>query len=260
MLELRRHKEQATLIPFLMAGDPSLEVSEQMAIALLEEGVGALEIGLPFSDALADGPVIQRAAERALKRNVDLDSLLQMTGRVSRLFPRVPLILFTYLNPLLAYGLRRYARRARESGVSATLTVDLPPEEAESYLRVHRDEGLKTVFLVSPTTSQERIALISQASTGFIYVVSRLGVTGTHASAAAGLDDYVRRIRSVTDQPLAVGFGISNEDQARRVARVADGVVVGSAFVRLVEEVEAPLLIDEVRGLARVLMRGIKGT
>lgn len=259
MLEALRKTRVAKLIPFLMAGHPNLEMTERLALSLIEEGVAALELGVPFSDALADGPVIQRAAEKALQHNVCLEQVLDLAGRLHQAHPKIPLIIFSYLNPILSFGIEKYVAKAKICGVAATLAVDLPPEEAEEFFELHRQAGLQTVFLASPTTSSERLPLIDRFSTGFIYVVSRTGVTGIQNDISQTLGLEIDRIRKVSRLPLAVGFGISNAEQAQAVARFADAVVVGSAFVKLIEaHSENPTCLEEaVRGLARDLLRGL---
>ena len=228
-----------------MAGFPDFEASLRLACALVDCGVETIEIGVPFSDPLADGPAVQRAAERALANGITLDRVFELISRLKGRHPHVSVILFTYLNPLLRRGLEAYGRDASGAGVDATLTVDLPPEEAESYLAAHVAHGLKTVFLASPTTASGRVPLIARVSTAFVYYVSRLGVTGESASVSATLGREVRNLRGMTDRPIAVGFGVATPAQARDAAREADAVVIGSRFLTLIEE--APLQAAEAR-------------
>lgn len=246
-----RNKAPA-LIPFFVAGFPSLEATERLVSAVIDEGARAIEIGVPFSDPLADGPVIQAASEVALRAGTTLADVMRLIERLRVKYPKVPFIVFSYLNPLLRDGIDTYVRRACEAGAAATLTVDLPPEEAESYLESHARQGLKTVFLASPTTSAARLRAIADASTGFIYYVSRAGVTGVQEQLSRTLADETARVRVVTPKPLAIGFGISNGSQAAEVAHHADAVVVGSAFVRLIQQnSDLPNAEREVRRLAR---------
>ncbi len=256
MIELKRG-----LIPFITAGDPTLEISEQLALALIDEGACALEIGVPFSDPLADGPVIQNSSARALRQNINLDKIFAMVERISRRHPHIPLILFSYANPIYKMGFEKFAQRARASGAWGTLTVDLPFEEAKDYIECHRAYNLKTPFLVAPTTSQKRVEEIAKVCSGFVYLVSRTGVTGPQklqTFVTPLLEENVRRIRSSTPLPIALGFGISNQAQAKQAAAIADLVVVGSAFVQLVESSTDPLQLEEaIRQLARHLTMGI---
>lgn len=229
-------KNKKILIPFIMAGAPSLEQSYQLAIAMLEEGAGILELGVPFSDPSADGEVLQKAADVALKNKVTLLDVFNLTKRIKQKFPDVPIVLFTYLNPLLAYGLKNYVKAAVDFGVSATLTVDLPLEEARDYLALHEKCNLKTVFLASPTTRRERLIAIDQASSAFLYYISRNGVTGEKSSISTSLTHEIANVREVVTHPVAIGFGISTPEQAKEVSLSADAVVIGSAYMRMILE------------------------
>lgn len=247
------------LVGFLMAGYPDLAASERFANALIEEGAGVLEIGVPFSDPAADGPVLQRAAAVALEHGTRLADVLGMVARLRTRHPDVPLVLFTYLNPLLAYGLDEYARDAKKAGVSATLTVDLPPEEAGEYLQVHARHGLGTVFLASPTTNAGRLELIAESSSFFVYYVSRTGVTGEQTRVSETLAGEMSRVRSVTSKPVAVGFGVAHAAHAAEIAKVADAVVIGSAFVRLIaESVDLTTAERSVRTFARACVAALR--
>ena len=233
MLKPIEKKRKTAFIPYLVVGDPSLEFSEKVIDALIEEGADLIELGVPYSDALADGPVIQSASERAAK-SISLEDVLKFAARTRIKHPVIPLILFTYFNPILKMGLERFADRASASGITAVLVVDLPPEEAKLFCPVLAAKKLKTVFLASPTTPPARLAKIAEATTGFLYYVSRTGVTGEQQTLSASLASEIEAIRQVTDIPLAVGFGISNSKQAKTVSELADAVVVGSAFVKLI--------------------------
>jgi len=232
--QLRREGRKA-FVAFLTAGDPSLERTVTAALELDRAGVDVLELGVPFSDPLADGPVIQRASERALRRGVTLSAVLDAVRRI-REGSQIPLLLFSYLNPLLRRGLARLAREAREAGVDGVLVTDLPPEEAGEWLAIARGEDLDTVFLAAPTSPDERLRRVAEASRGFIYAVSRTGVTGERAALSADAGPLVERLRALTREPVALGFGISTPEQVAAAAAVADGVVVGSALVRFLEE------------------------
>lgn len=225
----------SAFIPFITAGDPTIAVTEQIVLELERAGADIVELGVPFSDPLADGVVNQEAAQRALTHHVTLSDIVGLVKRV-REKSEVPMMLFTYYNPVLAYGVERLAADAQEAGVDGILCVDLPPEEASEYRKAFDSRGLSTVFLIAPTSTDARVELIAQASSGFVYYVSRTGVTGEQQSIEASVKDMVRKIKSHSDKPVAVGFGISNPAQAREIAGYADGVVVGSAIVRLIGE------------------------
>jgi tryptophan synthase alpha chain len=251
--ESPEESKKAKWIPFIVAGDPSLDVSEKMVELLVEEGAELIELGVPFSDALADGPVIQAASERASQR-VSIFQVLDLAEKISVKYPRLSIILFTYFNPILRIGIQNFAIRARKSGVAAALVVDLPPEEAGFYCDCMKAEGVKTIFLASPTTSSERMRLIDQASTGFIYYVSRTGVTGVQSQLSSSLETEIAQFRKLTEKPIAIGFGISTPEQAQRVAQLGDAVVVGSAFVQIISG--SPDFASS-EGKVRELARGI---
>jgi len=223
------------LVVYLTAGDPSLEATGELLTALERGGADVIELGVPFSDPLADGPVIQRASERALRAGATLTRILEHLPRW-RESVEVPLVLFTYFNPVLQFGLDRFAREAARAGVDGALIVDLTPEEADAYLGVMRAQHLDTVFLAAPTSTDARLERAARASTGFLYLISRTGVTGERSELAAGARALVERARRVTSLPLAVGFGISRPEQVREVQSLAEAAVVGSAVVHAIEE------------------------
>ena len=233
----RRREGGKAFVAFLTAGDPSLERTVEAAGEMEAAGVDVLELGVPFSDPLADGPVIQRASDRALRRGTTLARVLG-AARAIRAQSALPLLLFTYFNPLLRHGPDRVAREAADAGVDGVLVTDLPPEEAGAWTLVARDAGLDTVFLAAPTSSDARLRLVAEASRGFVYAVSRTGVTGEAETLSDDARPLVRRLRAATDAPVAVGFGIATPQQAAAAAEVADGVVVGSALVRFLEGLE----------------------
>jgi len=252
------HEGRAAFIPFLMAGDPDLGATGEHLAALAAGGADVIELGVPFSDPIADGPVNQRAAARALAAGTKLSGILELVAR-QRDRLRVPIVLFTYFNPVHARGIERFAEQAAASGVDGVLCVDLPPEEgARELIPALREQGVDTIFLVAPTSTRERVSKAAEASTGFVYYVSRTGVTGERSALPGDLLRDVKRLRKRLDQPLAVGFGISTPQQVAAVGEIADGVVVGSALVRLVEEnlgaPELPALLEsQVRELAAPL-------
>jgi tryptophan synthase alpha chain len=230
-----RNDGRAALIAYLTAGDPTPEKTVEIAAILVRAGVDLIELGVPFSDPVADGPVIQRASARALNARTTLPKVLEMAREI-RAACEIPLLLFTYLNPALHYGFDKLAYDAKAAGIDGVLLTDLSVEEAGPYMRPLRDAGLDTVFLAAPTSTERRLKLVAEYSTGFVYLVSRTGVTGERADMSDSLDALVNKMRRITTLPLAVGFGISTPDQAAAVAKMADGVVVGSAVVRQIEK------------------------
>jgi tryptophan synthase alpha chain len=230
--ELCRAEKRTAFVPFLVAGDPTLEASEDLFAALVEAGADLIEVGVPFSDPIADGPTIQAAAQRALAEGATLDRILDMVARLRGRGIATPIVLFSYCNPILAYGLERFAEHAAECGVDGVLCVDLPPEEAEGpYLDALAASGLDPIFLLAPTSTKARILRVAEAGSGFVYYVSRAGVTGARESVRKSLKREVKALRRQVKLPIAVGFGVSTPEQVREVAKVADGVVVGSALV-----------------------------
>ena len=231
--ELRRANELG-LVAYLTAGDPSLEATRQIALAAAEAGADVIELGVPFSDPLADGPVIQRASERALVAGTTLAGVLDLAGEIRRASP-VPLVLFSYFNPVLQLGLDRFAERAQSGGADGVLITDLTPEDSVDYRAAMQARGLDTIFLAAPTTGAARMKRIAEASSGFLYVISRTGVTGERAAMADELPALLRRARQATALPIAVGFGISLPGHVSLLGGLADAAVVGSALVAEVE-------------------------
>ena len=231
-----REEKRPAFIPFLMAGDPDLATTPSLLQALVDGGADLIELGVPFSDPIADGPVNQRAATRALEARTTLADILRLVAR-HRDRLGVPIVLFTYYNPIHALGPQRFAEQAAASGLDGVLCVDLPPDEAEEeLLPALSEQGLDSVFLLAPTSTKDRVKKVAQASTGFVYYVSRTGVTGERDELPAHLKKDVKRLRRKLSLPVAVGFGVSSAEQVEEVGRFADGVVVGSALVRIVEE------------------------
>ncbi len=241
-------------IPFLTAGDPDLETTEQLLVALGQAGATVIELGVPFSDPMADGPVIQRASERALKNNFGIKEVLKTVSR-ARSKIETPIVLFSYFNPLLQYGVERLAREARQSGVDGVLITDLTPEESGEFLPVLSENGLDAIFLVAPTSTDERLKLVAKRASGFIYAISRLGVTGKQETVSAAAEQLVNRVRKHSDLPVAVGFGISDSAQVAQTWRFADAAVVGSAIVAEIERLKtAPDLVPRVTQFMRSLV------
>jgi tryptophan synthase alpha chain len=233
-LELKKKGEKA-LVAYLTAGDPSLETTEKLIPVLAVAGVDVFEIGVPFSDPTADGPVIQAAAQRALKTGTTLKKVLDMIKRVRGKL-EIPIVLFGYYNPIFSQGVERFAENAKYAGVDGVLIVDLPPEEA-GELRRHTDPaGIDFISLIAPTTDDDRVKEIAAGASGFIYYISVTGVTGTKKPIVGDIEKDIRRIRRFSNLPIAVGFGISTARQAAEIAPLADGVVVGSAFVQMIKE------------------------
>ncbi len=232
--ELRTKGEKA-LICFLTAGDPDLEKTREISLGLAAAGVDCLEIGVPFSDPTADGPIIQAASQRALKNGATLAGILDMIEDL-RKSSEIPIVLFGYYNPILSFGPERFATRAKQAGVDGILVVDLPPEEAPELRQYTDPAGIDFISLIAPTTSTDRMKKIAAHATGFLYYISITGVTGTAKPQVQEVKKDVERIRKVTQLPLAIGFGISTPEQAKEIAPYADGIVVGSAIVKMIEE------------------------
>jgi tryptophan synthase alpha chain len=223
------------LVVYITCGDPSLEASRDVALAAINAGADVIELGVPFSDPVADGPVIQRAAERALEHNADLTGVLDVARQIRRQ-SEAGLIVFSYFNPILQFGLERFCAAAADTGVDGVLVTDLPVEEAASYLKVMKASKLAPVFLAAPTSTDERLRAVAKHSRGFVYAISRTGITGTRQEVAGDAHALVERLRSFTKLPIAVGFGVSNAEQFAEVGSFADAVVIGSAVVQRIEQ------------------------
>ena len=250
--QLRRDRRTG-LVTYVTAGDPDLQRSAAILQALDRAGADVIEVGIPFSDPLADGPVIQRATERALAAGTSLSAVLDMLERV-RPTLRVPLVLFTYANPVLRMGTESFGRRAAQVGVDGVLVLDLPVEEAGEFRESMAGRGIDMIFLLSPTTTVERIRRASQLGRGFLYGISRLGVTGVRDHVAPGAEELAARIRAETSLPLALGFGISQPDHVRQIGQWADAAVVGSGLVQVIaQNTDAPDLVGRVESYVRWL-------
>lgn len=230
-----RERSAKGLVIYLTAGDPTLEATGDLLAAVEAGGANIIELGIPFSDPLADGPVIQRASERALEGGTTLRKVLQALPQWRKRV-RVPVVLFSYYNPILQYGLEGFAHDTNESGADGALAVDLTPEESEKYVEAMRKWNLDTVFLAAPTSTDERLKRVSAVSTGFLYLIARTGVTGERTKLSGSTRPLIERVRKLTPLPLAVGFGLSSPDQIRTIQEVADAAVVGSAVVHRIEE------------------------
>ncbi|PLX84811.1 MAG: tryptophan synthase subunit alpha [Desulfuromonas sp.] len=246
---IKQHGEKA-LITFLTAGDPDLPTSAKLIHSLVEGGVDLIELGIPFSDPMADGPTIQAASERALAAGATLRGVLELVRDVRR-YTNVPLVLMGYYNPVLQYGPERFAADAAEVGVDGLLLVDLPPEEAEELHPWLKSAGIDLITLLAPTTEEPRRSQLAAAAEGFLYYVSMTGVTGSQRVDAGAISRDVEQLRQLSPVPVAVGFGVSTAEDARAIASFSDAVVVGSALVQLIAEYGAsPGLYDEVRAFA----------
>lgn len=245
--ELRRVGKKG-FIPFITAGDPDLAATADMLIELARAGATVIELGVPFSDPMADGPVIQRSSERALKHGLTVGDILKVVATVRREIG-TPIILFSYFNPLLQFGLRRLAEEAKVAGVDGVLVTDLSPEEAGEFDSELLANGLDMIFLVAPTSTDERLRLVAGRARGFIYAVSRAGVTGVRTSVSAEAEKLVNRMRRFSSLPIAVGFGISTKEQVRDVQRYADAVVIGSAIVSEIERLQGATIGKFVKNL-----------
>jgi len=258
--ELRRRGELG-LIAFLTAGDPSLEATERFVLALAEAGADLVELGVPFSDPVADGPTIQRSSERALRAGTTLANALELVRRLRRK-TEIPLVIFSYFNPVLQMGLEKFASGAAKAGADGVLLTDLTLEEGSDYRTILRGKGLDTIFLVAPTSTNDRLKRIAEASSGFVYLISRTGVTGAREALPEDLPALIRRTRAVTSLPLAVGFGISLPGHVSILGGLADAAVVGSALVTEIEkapsiELAAEAIATRVRSLKQAASRGL---
>ncbi len=252
-----KEKNQKALIPFITAGDPDLDKTGELVMAMEKAGADIIELGVPFSDPIADGPIIQRASYRALKGGVSLRKILGLVKDLRR-ETSVPIVLMTYYNPVFKYGLSEFVKDAVGAAVDGIIVPDLPPEEGRGIIEEGMKAGLDTIFLIAPTSTRERIKMISALSRGFIYYVSLTGVTGARESLPTEVEESVKRIKKAADKPIAVGFGISTAEQAKRIASFADGVIIGSAIVGLIERNTGnPDLVRIVSDFVREVKGGI---
>jgi len=247
------------LIPYITAGDPSLELTKQLIFELEESGADIIELGIPFSDPMADGPIIQRASERALKNKVSIKNVLGLVSEI-RMYTEIPIILFGYYNPFFIYGTENFSIDARNAGVDGILVVDLPPEEVDE-LKVYIDKvDINIIYLLAPTSTEERIKLIAKKASGFLYYISITGVTGSKISLDSHIEEQIAKVKKFSDLPLGVGFGVSTPMQAHTVTKWADGVIVGSAIVKIIEEnLNNPDMVKKVGTFVKSLKEGIEG-
>ena len=253
LFERLRNEHRQGMVAYLTAGDPTPEATPGLVAALERGGADLIELGVPFSDPIGDGPIIQAAGDRALRAGMTMKRVLETAAEI-RKTSQIPLLLFTYLNPALRYGFARLAADAKAAGIDGCLLIDVSVEEAGDYVKVMRDAGIDTVFLAAPTSTDHRLRLVAQYSSGFIYLVSRTGITGEQQSLSDTALPLIERMRALTKLPLAMGFGISNAAQVASVASHADAVVVGSAIVRQIARDPAG-----VESLMRELTRPLRG-
>lgn len=239
-------KTKPGLVIYLTAGDPDLATTREMALAAIDNGADVIELGVPFSDPLADGPVIQRASERAVARGVRLTDVLGVARELRAARPNCGIVIFSYLNPVVRMGMKTFCAAAKEAGADGVLLTDMIVEEADEYLAEMKANDLAPVFLAAPTSPDARLKRIAEATKGFVYAISRVGITGTRDAVASDAPDLVARLKKFTQLPIAVGFGISNAEHVRAVGQFADAAVVGSALVALIEKTppaEAPAAV-----------------
>ena len=259
VFEALRKEGRKALVAYITAGDPDLETTRNLILAMEAAGVDIIEVGVPFSDPTADGPAIQAASQRSLKSGTTLPGILDMIASLRR-SSEIPVVLFGYYNPIFIYGNKRFAERAARAGVDGVLVVDLPYEESWELRRFTDPLEISFISLIAPTSGMERIRRIAEKGSGFLYYISITGITGTKEPDPADIEKDVRSIRELTNLPIVVGFGISTAEQARQIAPAADGIVVGSAFVRLIEEHGgSPNLIPAVSNFAAEIKRAITG-
>jgi tryptophan synthase alpha chain len=248
-------KGSPSLVAYVTCGDPNLATTRDIVLAAIDAGAEVIELGVPFSDPLADGPVIQRASERALKHNTSLDQVLKLASEIREHSQSAGLIIFSYLNPILHMGMKKFCNIARHAGLDGVLITDLPVEESTEYIRAAKSNDLATIFLAAPTSTDARLKQIAGVSSGFVYAVSRTGVTGARNQLPQDAQQLVRRLRKYTKLPIAVGFGISTPEQFAAVGDFADAAVVGSAIVEIIERnpgTEAESVAQFVRQLSAV--------
>ena len=251
-----KHRGEKAFVAYITAGDPDLEKTQEIALALEQSGVDILEIGVPFSDPTADGPVIQEASQRALCNGTTLSGILDMIGSL-RQKSELPIVLFSYFNPIFSLGVEAFAQRAARAGIDGVLVVDLPAEEAGELKKYTDAQGIKFIFLLAPTSGERRIRAAAAKGSGFLYYISVTGVTGTQLPQAELIEADVKVIKKYTDLPVVSGFGISSPEAAARIAQKVDGIVIGSAFMKIICEGAGDDLIGKIRDFAVNVRKGI---
>jgi tryptophan synthase alpha chain len=248
-------RKKPGIVAYLTAGDPDLETTRDIALAAIDNGADVIELGVPFSDPLADGPVIQRASERAVARGVRLSDVLVLAKELRAARPNAGLVLFSYLNPVVRMGMKTFCARAAEAGADGVLLTDMIVEEAAEYLEATTENRLAPIFLAAPTSPDARLKAIAGVSQGFVYAISRVGITGTQQNVAGDASELVARLRRFTTLPIAVGFGISNAEHVKAVGEFTDAAIIGSALVALIEKTPAP---DAAAAIGRFIA-GLRG-
>ncbi len=248
-------RKKPGIVAYLTAGDPDLATTRDIALAAIDNGADVIELGVPFSDPLADGPVIQRASERAVARGVRLSDVLIVAKELRAARPNAGLVLFSYLNPVVQMGMKTFCMRAAEAGADGVLLTDMIVEEAAEYLDAMKENRLAPIFLAAPTSPDARLKAIAGVSQGFVYAISRVGITGTQQKVAGDASELVARLRRFTKLPIAVGFGISNAEHVKAVGEFADAAIIGSALVALIEKTPAP---DAAAAIGRFIA-GLRG-
>ncbi len=261
-----KEEKRSAFIPFITAGDPNILISEELILALSDAGADIIELGVPFSDPVADGPTIQASSQRALKNGITPEDVLTLVRKVREKGCMTPIVLMGYYNPVLQYGLSRFAEKMVEVGADGTIIADLPIEEAHEWRRIASINGLANIFLVAPTTPISRARFIAEASTGFLYYVSVTGITGARTELPEHLQEALRQVKAVSPVPVGVGFGISTPEQVKMLSRIADGIIVGSAIIRVIQrhvtekdigfEVN-PNLVEDVKKFISELVKAI---
>ncbi len=254
-----KSKGKKAFVPFITAGDPTLELTKSLIKTLESAGADIIELGIPFSDPIADGPSIQRASLRSLEHNTSLSDVIKMVAEV-RKETQIPIVLMGYYNPIFKYGVDKFTKDATESGIDGIIVADLPPDESAELVKSAKEYDLATIFLVAPTSTPDRVKLIAESCTGYIYCVSTTGVTGARKEISDMLAPTLELIKKYSDKPIAVGFGVSTPDQAKEVAKVADGVIIGSAIVNIIEQYkdDSEKLLASVKEFSSGLVEAIK--
>jgi len=253
---LKKNRRKAFIV-YIAAGDPSLGATEKLIVEFEKSGVDLIELGVPFSDPLADGPTIQKASQRALRQGVNLKAILKMARSV-RKKTEIPLVFMTYYNPVYRYGVKKFVRDSKAAGIDGVIIPDLPPEEAKEIIDISRIENFATIFLAAPTSTKKRLKEIAAKTSGFIYYVSLMGVTGARKKLPGDIVKHVRGLKKITKKPVCVGFGISEPEQAKKISRLADGVIVGSAIIKVIEKnIGGKGLIEKVTRFVKSLERAV---
>ena len=255
---LKKQKKKA-LITYITAGYPDLEATKKLILKLTESGADLIELGIPFSDPLADGTTIQRASQRSLLKGTNITSILRMARSV-RHAVETPFVFMTYYNPILHYGIKKFIKDSKASGADGVIVPDLPPEEAKELIEISKKEDFSVIFLAAPTSTKNRLKIISAKSTGFIYYVTLTGVTGARKELPADIVQHVKSLKKITKKPVCVGFGISSPDQAKKASKMADGIIVGSAIIKIIEKnIGKKDLYKKVTAFVRNLAKTVHG-